>query len=74
MTIASDLFAARAALVTSLDYCDRGAFPGTRAWRAEAAAMAALDAFDVAHPEVRKALHEMDAKKNADLVQSAWNA
>jgi hypothetical protein len=39
-------------LTTSLSYCERGAFPGSRAWREEKAALDALAAFDAAHPEV----------------------
>lgn len=42
----------RHALTSRLDDCDRGAYPGTKAAREESAALAALQAFDVAHPEV----------------------
>lgn len=49
----------RAALTDRLEACDRGAFPGTRAHREEGAALAALQAFDRAHPEV---LAEIEAE------------
>ncbi len=47
----------RAALTTALADCERGAFPGSAAHKAESAALKALEVFDLAHPEVVAALH-----------------
>ena len=53
----NDLRAERKALTNRLANCDSGAFPGSREWRAERAAMDALAAFDAAHPEVLVAIN-----------------
>ena len=46
----------RLALATALYNCERGAFPGSKAWQVERDAMRALQAFDDAHPEALAAL------------------
>ena len=46
------LMGERAKLTQALSWCERGAFPGSKAWQAEKRAMDALAAFDAAHPEV----------------------
>jgi hypothetical protein len=51
----NDLIAARNVLTSNLADCEPGCFPGSKGWRAEKIAMDALDAFDAANPEVRRA-------------------
>lgn len=59
----------RHALTARLDGCDRGAFPGSKAAREESAALAALAAFDAAHPEVLAEIRaEQAAALPADLL------
>jgi hypothetical protein len=43
----------REVLTTRLANCSRGAFPGSAAHKRESAAIAALEAFDLANPSVR---------------------
>lgn len=56
-------------LADALSGCDRGAFPGSRAWRAEGEALKALAAFDAAHPDVIariKSDHDSQVLANKD--------
>ena len=43
----------REVLTTRLANCSRGAFPGSAAHKRESAALAALEAFDIANPSVK---------------------
>lgn len=52
----------RGALVLTLTTCERGAFPGTAAWRHERECMEALAAFDREHPEVLAEIRRREPK------------
>ena len=54
----------RGELTDALACCERGAFPGSREWRAENRAMMALSAFDAAHPE---AIRELERRRFAAI-------
>lgn len=74
----NELFTARLLLVDAREACSRGAFPGSKAAKAEAAAMMALEAFDRANPGVKKAwfaIDEMTRESMAcDLLAAARGA
>lgn len=53
------LIAERKRLTDALAACEPGAFPGSSAYREESAAIAALKAFDTAHPMILPAILAM---------------
>ena len=52
MTATEQLKDQREDLVLDLACCERGAFPGSKESKKEIECMKALEAFDIAHPEV----------------------
>jgi hypothetical protein len=64
----NELFAARIALVDAREICSRGAFPGSKAAKAETAAMMALGAFDRANPGVKKAWFAIDEMTREEMA------
>lgn len=64
----NELFAARIALVDAREACSRGAFPGSKAAKAETAAMMALEAFDSANRGVKKAWFALDEMTREDMA------
>lgn len=60
------LVAERNTLARALADCEPGAFPGSKAYRAESVAMKALGAFDLAHPEILGIVRAMREESTED--------
>lgn len=66
-----ELIRERNALARALSYCDPGGFPGSREWKRERDAIAALEAFDTAHPEVIAHIQAAQIEKHRDAIERA---